>query len=118
MAEDTNNENGSDIADVEFAEVNKSESSNPDEVSKKNLELLYDIGLLVNVELGRTSLSIKDLLSLGPGSVIELDRQAGASVDLTVNGILIGKGDVVVINDNFGLRIKEIISPEDRLKSI
>lgn len=84
----------------------------------KNLELVMDVTLSLTVELGRTNLSIKDVLELTRGSVIELDRVAGEPVDLLANGKLIAKGEVVVIEDNFGLRITSIVSPADRLRGM
>ncbi|HEY9687674.1 MAG TPA: flagellar motor switch phosphatase FliY [Coleofasciculaceae cyanobacterium] len=84
----------------------------------KNLELVMDVTLNLTVELGKTELSIKDVLELTRGSVIELDRVAGEPVDLMANGKLIAKGEVVVIEDNFGLRITSIVSPADRLRGL
>lgn len=84
----------------------------------KNLELVMDVALNLTVELGRTELSIKQVLELTRGSVIELNRIAGESVDLYANGKLIAKGEVVVIEDNFGIRITSIVSPADRLRGL
>lgn len=84
----------------------------------QNLELVLDVGLKLTVELGRAELPIKKVLELTRGSVIELDKVAGEPVDLLANGKLIAKGEVVVIEDNFGLRITSIISPADRLKNL
>lgn len=84
----------------------------------KNLELVMDVTLNLTVELGKTEISIKDVLELTRGSVIELDRVAGEPVDLLANGKLIAKGEVVVIEDNFGLRITSIVSPADRLRGL
>jgi flagellar motor switch protein FliN len=86
--------------------------------ANKNLDLVLDITLNLSVELGKTQLSIKEVLELTRGSVIELDRIAGEPVDLYANGKLIAKGEVVVIEDNFGLRITSIASPADRLKGL
>jgi flagellar motor switch protein FliN/FliY len=82
-----------------------------------NLNLLMDVQMSVTVELGRTKMYIKDILGLGEGSIIELDKLAGEPVDLLVNGKLIAKGEVVVIDENFGVRVTDIVSPTDRLKS-
>ena len=106
-----------DIAKAEFAGVTPGENDDPNS-GRKNLQMLYDLTVNVNVRLGSTVMSIKDLLNLFPGSVVELDRLAGENCDLFVNDVMIGKGEVVVINDNFGLRITEIISSEERLKNI
>jgi flagellar motor switch protein FliN len=84
----------------------------------KNLALVMDVSLNLSVELGKTELSIKEVLELTRGSVIELERVAGEPVDLMANGKLIAKGEVVVIEDNFGLRITSIVSPADRLKGL
>lgn len=84
----------------------------------QNLELVLDVQLKLTVELGRSELPIKKVLELTRGSVIELDKVAGEPVDLLANGKLIAKGEVVVIEDNFGLRITSIISPADRLKNL
>jgi flagellar motor switch protein FliN/FliY len=84
----------------------------------KNLALVMDVRLNLTVELGKTDMSIKEVLELTRGSVIELERIAGEPVDLMANGKLIAKGEVVVIEDNFGLRITSIISPADRLRGL
>lgn len=81
-----------------------------------NLNLLMDVQMALTVELGRTKMYIKDILGLGEGSIIELDKLAGEPVDLLVNGKLIAKGEVVVIDENFGVRVTDIVSPTDRLK--
>nr|WP_100764456.1 flagellar motor switch protein FliN [Leptospira ellisii]PJZ94825.1 flagellar motor switch protein FliN [Leptospira ellisii] len=81
-----------------------------------NLNLLMDVQMSVTVELGRTKMYIKDILGLGEGSIIELDKLAGEPVDLLVNGKLIAKGEVVVIDENFGVRVTDIVSPTDRIK--
>jgi len=82
-----------------------------------NLNLLMDVQMSVTVELGRTKMYIKDILGLGEGSIIELDKLAGEPVDLLVNGKLIAKGEVVVIDENFGVRVTDIVSPTDRIKN-
>lgn len=114
------NHGSADVAAVEFNEINATSGRDQfsPENSKKNLEMIYEIPVRINAELGNTNLTIKNLLSLCPGSVVELDRLAGESIDLLVNGVLIGKGDVVVVNENFGLRITEIICLEERIKKI
>jgi flagellar motor switch protein FliN/FliY len=84
----------------------------------KNLHLVMDVTLNMTVELGRTEIPIKEVLELTRGSVIELERLAGEPVDLMANGKLIAKGEVVVIEDNFGLRITSIVSPAERLRQL
>jgi len=83
-------------------------------VVDSNISLIMDVPLQVTVELGRTRKLIRDILELSPGSVIELDKLAGEAVDILVNGKLIAKGEVVVIDDNFGVRITDIVSPLER----
>ncbi|MCS7241145.1 flagellar motor switch phosphatase FliY [Candidatus Caldatribacterium sp.] len=99
---------------VEFVEFKK--KSEPQK--QGNLELLFDVTLPLVVELGRTRLSVREILDLGPGSIIELDKLAGEPVDLYVNDVLFARGEVVVIEENFGIRITEIVSPEERMRSI
>jgi flagellar motor switch protein FliN/FliY len=84
----------------------------------KNLNMLLDIPLQVTVELGRTSRSIKEILEMGSGSIIELDKLAGEPVDILVNQQLIAYGEVVVIDENFGVRITDIVSKSDRIKKL
>ncbi|SDC62838.1 flagellar motor switch protein FliN/FliY [Terribacillus halophilus] len=84
----------------------------------RNLDLLMDIPLKVSVELGRTKRTIKEILELSVGSVVELDKLAGEPVDIHVNDKLIAKGEVVVIEENFGVRVTDILSQSDRLRSI
>jgi flagellar motor switch protein FliN len=83
-----------------------------------NLEFLLDIKLHVTFEVGRSKMLISDLLTLGQGSVIELHRLVGDELDLLINGKLIAKGEVVVVNEKFGCKITDIISPEDRVKHL
>lgn len=83
-----------------------------------NLNLLLDIPLKVTVELGRTQKTIKDILELSQGSIVELDKLAGEPVDILVNNKLIAKGEVVVIDENFGVRVTDIVSQLDRITKI
>ena len=87
-------------------------------MGRNNIDLLLDVPLEVSVELGRTRMTIKDMLQLGPGSVIELDKLIGEPVDLLVNDNLIARGEVVVFEENFGIRVTDIITPEDRVRSL
>ena len=81
---------------------------------RPGFDLLHDVEMEVTAELGRTRMSVRELLSLTPGAVIELDRAAGGPADLLVNGRLIARGEVVVIDENFGIRITEIVGPSER----
>jgi len=85
------------------------------EAPARRLDLLLDVPLEITVELGRARMTIQDLLGLGPGSVIELDKIAGESLDILVNGRLVARGEAVVVNEKFGARITDIVSPSERL---
>lgn len=86
--------------------------------SPENLRLLENIGVKLSVEVGRTELTIRDLLRLSEGSVIELDRLAGDPLDVLVNGTPIAKGEVVMVGERFGIRFGQIIDPEKRAESL
>ncbi len=88
------------------------------ESQSKNIELLLDVPMHITVELGRTTRMIREVLNLGTGSIIELDKLAGEPVDLLVNGKLIAKGEVVVIDESFGVRVTEIVSPVERIAGV
>ena len=84
----------------------------------QNLDFILDIPLQVSVELGRAKVIIKDLLQLGQGSVLELDKLAGEPLEVLVNGKLVARGEVVVVNEKFGIRLTDIISPLERIESL
>jgi flagellar motor switch protein FliN/FliY len=84
----------------------------------QNIELLMDVDLPVSIELGRTKMNIANILSLGPGSVVELNKLAGEPVDLLVNYKVVAKGEVVVVDENFGLRITQLMTQEERLRAL
>jgi len=84
----------------------------------RNIDFILDIPLEVTVELGRTSMLINDLLQLGQGSVIELNKLAGEPLEILVNKKLIARGEVVVVNEKFGVRLTDIVSPIERVKSL
>jgi flagellar motor switch protein FliN len=88
------------------------------QTESKNLDMLLDIPLQVTVELGRTKKTIKDILEMSAGSIVELDKLAGEPVDIFVNHKMIAKGEVVVIDENFGVRVTEILSQRDRLEKL
>ena len=83
-----------------------------------NLEVVLDIPVNISMEIGRTKISIRNLLQLNQGSVVELDRLAGEPMDVLVNGTLIARGEVVVVNEKFGIRLTDIISPAERVKKL
>ena len=85
---------------------------------EENLDLLLDIPLEITIELGRTRMLINDLLKLGQGSVIELAKEAGETLEILANNRLIAKGDVVVVNKKYGIRLTEVISPVERVEKL
>jgi flagellar motor switch protein FliN/FliY len=82
------------------------------------LDVILDIPVTIAMEIGRTELSIRNLLQLNQGSVVELDRFAGEPMDVLVNGTLVAHGEVVVVNEKFGIRLTDVISPADRIKNL
>jgi flagellar motor switch protein FliN/FliY len=82
----------------------------------KALDLLMDIEMPIVIELGRSQMSLKRILELGPGAIVEMDRLAGEPVDILINGKVVARGEVVVVDENFGVRIISLVSPEERLK--
>ena len=87
-------------------------------VPPQNLDMILDIPVSMTVELGRTKIAIRNLLQLAQGSVVELDGMAGEPMDVLVNGCLIAQGEVVVVNDKFGIRLTDIITPAERLRRL
>lgn len=93
-------------------------SSTPNSGLSKDIDFILDIPVLLTVELGRTKIAIKNLLQLAQGSVVELDGLAGEPMDVLVNGCLIAQGEVVVVNDKFGVRLTDIITPAERIRKL
>ena len=130
MAEDTNQEEepvkdegageGADATAVEEQEgdTNQEEGGKADEVKEANLDLILDIPLSVTVELGRSKMLINDLLQLGQGSVVELTKLVGEPLEVLVNDKLVARGEVVVVNEKFGVRLTDIVTPMERVKSL
>ena len=87
-------------------------------VDRKNLEFILDIPLQLTVELGRTKLLVKDVLQLNQGSVVELTKLAGEPLDVFVNSKLVARGEAVVVNDKFGVRLVDVVSPNERVEKI
>ena len=92
-------------------------SMNPDG-SMSDINMVLDIPVQLSVELGRTKVPIKHILQLGQGSVVELDALAGEPMDVLVNGYLIAQGEVVVVNDKFGIRLTDIVTPSERMRRL
>ncbi|MBL8497190.1 flagellar motor switch protein FliN [Nitrosomonas sp. JL21] len=85
---------------------------------RQDIDLILDIPVQMTVELGRTKIAIKNLLQLAQGSVVELDGMAGEPMDVLINGCLIAQGEVVVVNDKFGIRLTDIITPSERIRKL
>ena len=87
-------------------------------MEEENLDVILDIPVTISMEIGRTSISIRNLLQLNQGSVVELDRLAGEPMDVLVNGTLVAHGEVVVVNEKFGIRLTDVISPAERVRKL
>lgn len=107
---------GSRISMEEFGSAPK--PSGPVSLEGPNLDVILDIPVSISMEVGSTEISIRNLLQLNQGSVIELDRLAGEALDVLVNGTLIAHGEVVVVNEKFGIRLTDVISPSERIKKL
>lgn len=120
-AEDTADVGGDDVsAGDEFRQVTAkqlNDTTNP-ESGEVKLDVILDIPVTVGMEIGRTQLSIRNLLQLNQGSIVELDRLAGEPMDVLVNGTLVAHGEVVVVNEKFGIRLTDVVSPADRIKNL
>lgn len=130
MSEGESTENGGgevdDMAAAMAAEMEKesaaaAEASPPASagaIDNPDLDVILDIPVEIAMEVGKTSITIRNLLQLNQGSVIELDRLAGEPLDVLVNGTLIAQGEVVVVNDKLGIRMTDVISPSERIKKL
>ncbi|NVN89775.1 MAG: flagellar motor switch protein FliN [Desulfuromonadales bacterium] len=92
--------------------------ANDTDLDRKNLDFILDIPLQVTVELGRTKLLVKDVLQLNQGAVVELSKLAGEPLDIFVNSKLVARGEAVVVNEKFGVRLVDIVSPNERVEKI
>ncbi|WP_394221960.1 flagellar motor switch protein FliN [Alteromonas gracilis] len=105
--------------DVQVAELDELTDDAPiTQEEKKKLDTILDIPVTISMEVGRSQISIRNLLQLNQGSVVELDRVAGEPLDVLVNGTLIAHGEVVVVNDKFGIRLTDVISQIERIKKL
>jgi flagellar motor switch protein FliN/FliY len=119
MANENESSNGDQETIQAGAEVfNELDSSAKPQEHEKDLEFIRDIPVQFSVELGRTKISIKSLLQLAQGSIVELDAAAGDLMDILVNGTIIAKGEVVVVNEKFGVRLTEILTPVERIRKL
>lgn len=103
---------------AEAAGFEKLEDDGLENNEEINLDVILDVPVDISMEIGRTKISIRNLLKLNQGSVIELDRLAGEPMDVLINGTLIAHGEVVVVNDKFGIRLTDVISPSERISKL
>ena len=123
MASDTPETGAEESAEAEAPQYSPEELANKGEVGDKskadvNLDLVLDIPVDVSLRVGSTDISIRDLVSLVEGSVIALDQDAGAAMDVLVNGTLIAHGEIVVVDDRFGVRLTDVVSPTERIENL
>ena len=106
-------------ATAQAAQFENLTSEGGNEVGKDvNLEVILDVPVTLSMEVGRTRIAIRNLLQLNQGSVVELDRAAGEPLDVFVNGTLVAHGEVVVVNEKFGIRITDVVSPAERIRKL
>ena len=117
MQEQTGSETAPD-QEIEKFETQSLQENASHKQGDVNLDVILDIPITIAMEIGRTRLSIRNLLQLNQGSVIELDRLAGEPMDVLVNGTLVAHGEVVVVNEKFGIRLTDVISPAERIKNL
>jgi flagellar motor switch protein FliN/FliY len=106
------------VSSVEFPEFSDHKSKPSSGVGDVKLDVILDVPVTLSLEIGRTKINIRNLLQLNQGSVVELDRFAGEPMDVLVNGTLVAHGEVVVVNDKFGIRLTDIISPNERVRKL
>lgn len=111
-------DNGTAASQVQPAKMDELNSTAAPVNGAPDLDVIMDIPVKISMEVGKTEISIRNLLQLNQGSVIELDRLAGEPLDVLVNGTLIAHGEVVVVNDKFGIRMTDVISPSERIKKL
>ena len=119
QAESEADQEAGDNEDVQVAELDELTDDAPiTQEEKKKLDTILDIPVTISMEVGRSQISIRNLLQLNQGSVVELDRVAGEPLDVLVNGTLIAHGEVVVVKDKFGIRLTDVISQIERIKKL
>ncbi|AHZ72243.1 MAG: flagellar motor switch protein FliN [Pseudomonas mandelii] len=116
LAADVGSSSSNRLPMEEFGSVPK--NHDPVTLDGPNLDVILDIPVSISMEVGSTDINIRNLLQLNQGSVIELDRLAGEPLDVLVNGTLIAHGEVVVVNEKFGIRLTDVISPSERIKKL
>ena len=106
------------VAATEFSQPSFAQATDGGPGVDLNLEMILDVPVTLSMEVGRSRVPIRNLLQLNPGSVVELERTAGEPLDVYVNGTLIAHGEVVVINDKFGVRLTDVVSPAERIEKL
>jgi flagellar motor switch protein FliN/FliY len=101
------------VQPVQFAQIEDSGAS-----AHGSIDMLLDVRLPISVELGRTEMEVKEILECGPGTVIELTKLAGEPVDIYINGRLVAQGEVVVVDEHFGVRVTGLLTPSERVRSL
>ena len=104
------------VSSAQFQNLESEKSNQP--VGDERMDMILDIPVTISVEIGRATMNIRNLLQLNQGSVVELERLAGEPLDVFVNGTLIAHGEVVVVNDTFGIRLTDVISESERIKRL
>lgn len=117
LAEQVSEEGGADVQPAALDELTEDTGAGPAN-EDVNMDLILDIPVNIAMEIGRTKISIRNLLQLNQGSVVELDRLAGEPMDVLVNGTLVAHGEVVVVNEKFGIRLTDVVSPAERVKKL
>lgn len=102
-------------ARAEFGELGAAAATGGREM---NINLILDVAVTLSLEVGRARMSVRDLLQLAPGAIVELDRMAGEPLDVLVNGVRVARGEVVVVNDKFGIRLTEVVSQSERMEQV
>lgn len=120
LKEQTEAGKGTGYDSAEFPEFDGQQAGSAAPLNNEELKLdvILDVPVTISMEIGRTKINIRNLLQLNQGSVVELDRLAGEPMDVLVNGTLIAHGEVVVVNDKFGIRLTDVISPAERVKKL
>jgi flagellar motor switch protein FliN/FliY len=110
----TLNPNAGAVARAQFNDLGSNAAAGPS--GEMNLDLILDVSVTLALEVGRTRMSVRDLLQLAPGAVVELDRLASEPLDVLVNGVRVARGEVVVVNEKFGIRLTEVVSASERME--
>jgi flagellar motor switch protein FliN/FliY len=109
---------GADYDRADFQQLNEDKSAAPVDKGEVNLDVILDVSVTLSMEVGRARIPIRNLLQLNQGSVVELDRLSGEPLDVYVNNTLVAHGEVVTVNDKFGVRLVDVVSPAERIRKL